>query len=416
MAEKESELKKKETKKCDNCIFSQENVNIGHQHEFDYLKTVGVFSFGIFHVYTIYSYGSLLGLVDLFRLTLTAGGLMILMGMGMKYTRHHEPKDYISRGITLLSISQLFYLLKDSIPCLIALWVTGDKFYLSLAMLVLQVDILSFSGLAFLLMGFFKKMKLSDVSIMIIGIIMNCLHYYLDTMKKSPKNYLLSQILGFFVLTDAETYFPLFSYFIFPAFGNWMGNYYLKLSNKNKFYNYILVLCLPIVIIYHYLRIQNKIPMLPEYGSIEYLFLSPFTDGIICCMTNIVSLAIFYKIDMMFKGKTPEVIRHMGKNMNQYYIISYLFTVHISTFLRITRGIEYPSKIKYPTLIGFMALIVSRILIDINDRYIHFGITTLKNPIRNIVFALVWITSIIIVFCIYPKIDTFATFWNDYLH
>ena len=151
-----------------------------------------------------------------------------------------------------------------------------------------------------------------------------------------------------------------------------------------------------------------------ECGSVEYYILNPGPDAIICVMTNLSVLAISYKIDTILK-ETPEFIAHAGKNMNQYYIISYIFTMQMNTFLRVTKGENFPSEMKYPSLLGLMALITARILININDKYIHFTITTLKNPIRNYVFAFIWFLTIVSVIYIYPKLEAYATIWNNYL-
>ena len=62
-----------------------------------------------------------------------------------------------------------------------------------------------------------------------------------------------------------------------------------------------------------------------------------------------------------------------------------------------------------------MLMFLCRILIEMNDKYIHFTITNLKNQMRNIVFSLIWIITIICVVYIYPNIDEYATYWNDYL-
>ena len=238
--DKKSELKKEEEKIDNDCIFSKENVNMGHQKEFDYLKAFEIFIMGHTLVYDNYSPDYLYGIVHYIGYILGANVFMILMGIGMKYSRHHEPKNYISRGIGLLTIGQLVNFFRDTLPCLIAWWATEDKFFLSQALLILQNDILSFAGFAFLFLGLLKKLNLSDDYIVIIGIILNCFNFVLSKIMKSPNNFLLSQFLGYFVLTDAEAIFPLCSYFIFVAFGHWIGGYYQKMLNKDKFYDIIL--------------------------------------------------------------------------------------------------------------------------------------------------------------------------------
>ena len=415
MAEKESESKQKEKTIDKNCIFAKEIINAGHQPEFDYLKTLGVFLITIGHIYLEYSHGILFTIVYYFVTVLTAGALMILMGIGMRYSRHHEPKHYFARAFVLLTMGQYLNIIRDSLPNLIAWWYTGKPKFISRALLVWQTDILTFAGFSFCLLALFKIMKLSDGCIFIIGIIMNFASYPLFLIMKQPDNYIISQLMGYFVLTKSEAYFPLIGYFVFVAFGYWIAGYYQRMSNKDKFYNRILMFCLPIASIYQYFRVKNKIPKLAEYNSIPHYCLSPGPDSIHRILSNMTILAIFYKIDK-FLGKTPEFIRHCGKNLNQYYMISYIVTQQVNIFMKATKGEESNSEFKQTDLFTFFLLIFSRILIDMNDKYIHFTISTLKNPLRKIVFALIWIISIIIIIYVYPKVDTYANLWNDYLN
>ena len=414
MKDKDSGERKK-NERNNSCIFSKEKVNIGLQPEFYYLKTLDVLFITISHLYMLYSIGFLLPYLEDVATIISAASLMFLMGLGIKYSRHNDLKHYVSRGITLLTLAQFFNILRDALPNLFAWWATRNKIFLSRALLIVRGDILTFAGLSYFLLFLMKKMKLSDTCILIIGIIMNLIGEPLFKIMKSPSNFLLSQFLGYFVFTDAESYFPLISYFIFVAFGNWMGGIYQKISNKDKFYNRILIFCTPIVVVYQYFRRQNKIPLLPEYTYYEHYCLSPGPDAYQRLMCHMVFLAIFYKIDKAL-GKTPDFISHCGKNLNQYYIISYLMTMQSNVFLKATRGEKFPSEIKNIDLFVVVIPVLCRILIDMNDKYIHFTITTLKNPMRTIVFTIIWIVTIICVIYIYPKVETYATFWNNYLN
>ena len=414
MKDKDSDSKIGKDKIEDNFIFSKENVNMGHQPEIEYLKTLTIIIMTVSHLFIGFSDTYIYDLLEDVEALISAGSLMFLMGMGVKYSRHHEIKHYVSRGITLLTLAQFFNFFRDTLPNLIAYWTTGNKNFLSRALLIVRGDILTFAGLTFFLLALMKKMKLSDMHILIIGIIMNLIAYPLYKIMKSPSNFLLSQFLGYFVMTNAESYFPLFSYFVFVAFGNWMGGIYQKISNKDKFYNRILIFCLPIVIIFQYVRKNYKIPLLCGYNSHEHFSLSPGPDTVHRLMSHITFLAIFYKIDKIL-GKTPYFILHFGKNLNQYYIISYVIIMQSSTFLIVTKGEDYLYHMKNLDLVAIMIIVSCRILIDLNDKYIHFTITTLKNPMRTIVFILIWIMTIACVIYIYPKVEAYATMWNFYL-
>jgi hypothetical protein len=346
---------------------------------------------------------------------LSASSFMFLMGMGMKYSRHHEIKHFVSRGITLLTLAQFFNFLRDTLPNLIAWWRTGDKVFISRALLIIRGDILTFAGYAHLFIALLKKMKLSDIHILIIGIIMNLIIYPLSKIMKPPDNFLLSQFLGYFIFTNAECYFPLLSHFIFVAFGNWLGGIYQKLSNKDKFYNRIFIVCFPIVIIYQYIRKNYEIPLLPEYDLYEHYCLSPGPDAIHRSMAHMMFLSIFYKLDKML-GKTPYIVSHFGKNLNQYYMITYIIIMQSSTFLISTRGEKFTSEMKNLDLLAIVITVSTYFIIELNDKYIHFTITTLKNPKRTIVFSFIWIITIICVIYIYPKVEEYATMWNLYLY
>jgi len=417
MKDKESESKQNETKIDRNCIFSKENVNTGHQPEIDVFKAYCIFLIVIVHVYINFSYGILLEMLLITLNIISGNTLMFLMGLGMKYSRHQEPKHCISRGISLLTISQFFNLIRDTLPNLIAWWTIGDKKFISRALLVLETDILTFAGISFLFLALMKKIKLSDSFIFIIGIIMNFAHVFIYKMMKTPNNFFLRQFLGYFLLTkNSESFFPLFGYFVFVAFGNWIGGILQKISNKDKFYNRILIFGLPISPIFFYIILNNNIPFLSQYDRIEIYCMMPGPISIIYCINNLIVLAIFYKIQKIFKGKIPEFITHASKNLNQYYIISYGITMQMNVFFKATRGEKYPSTVKYPTLYAIILFFFCRILINMNDKYIHFTITTLKNPMRNYVFAFIWIMTAVSVIYIYPKVDIYANIWNNYLN
>ena len=413
--DKDSESKNKKEIAENDSIFSKENVNTGHQPEIDYLKALSICIMILSHLNVGYTVSYLYLKLEIIEIILSHSCFMFLMGIGMKYTRHQELKYYVARGISLLTLAQLFNFLRDTLPNLIAWWTTGDKVFIARALLIIRGDILTFAGIAHLFIALLKKMKLSDVNILIIGIIMNLIGYPLFYIMKSPSNYLLRQFLGYFVMTKAESFFPLIVDFVFVALGNWMGGIYRKISNKDKFYNRILIICFPFVIIYIYIRKNYEIPLLCGYDTIEHYCLSPAPDTLHHFASHMLFLAMFYKLDKML-GKTPYFVLHFGKNLNQYYIISYVIIMQSSTFFMATKGEQFTTGMKNLDLIAFIIIVSTRMIIDLNDKYIHFAITTLKNPMRTYVFALIWIVTIICVIYIYPKVEEYANIWNLYFY
>jgi hypothetical protein len=413
--DKDSESKNKKEIAENDSIFSKENVNTGHQPEIDYVKALSICIMILSHLNVGYTASYLYLKLEIIEIILSHSCFIFLMGIGMKYTRHQELKYYVARGISLLTLAQLFNFVRDTLPNLIAWWTTGDKVFIARALLIIRGDILTFAGIAHLFIALLKKMKLSDVNILIIGIIMNLIGYPLFYIMKSPSNYLLRQFLGYFVMTKAENYFPLIVDFVFVALGNWMGGIYQKISNKDKFYNRILIICFPFVVIYIYIRKNYEIPLLCGYDTIEHYCLSPAPDTLHHFASHMLFLAMFYKLDKML-GKTPYFVLHFGKNLNQYYIISYVIIMQSSTFFMATKGEQFTTGMKNLDLIAFIIIVSTRMIIDLNDKYIHFTITTLKNPMRTYVFALIWIVTIICVIYIYPKVEEYANIWNLYFY
>ena len=397
-------------------FFADQKVNKGRQPELDYLKALCIFLMIFLHIYEDCSdyTGVLHQIVNIMCLLLGAAAFMICMGIGMRYSRHQEAKEYVLRGFELLTVGQFLNLLRNALPNLIAWWATGKQFFIANAMLVLQADILTFAGIAFMLIALFKKLKVPDVWILIIGFAMNIVAYPLFKSMKSPDNFLLSQLLGYFVLTNAESYFPLLSYFVFVAFGYWLGGLYPRIADKDGLANRVLLICLPIVIIYYLLRIFVPFPLMPVYDTYEHYILCTGPDAVATIMASLAALALFHKLSVRTGGKTPKIVDHVSRNINLYYIISYLFTVPMQTILLATSG-KLMSGWLLPTAYSLLVFFLCKILIDFNDRYTHITITKLKNPKRAVVFTIIWILTIACVIYVYPKVETFATFWNNYL-
>ena len=127
MTDKLKETKQKEEKIVHNYIFSKENVNIGRQPEFDYLKTLIILLMLPIHTYENFSRDCFSEIIEFIGIFFGAPGFMMLMGIGMKYTRHQEPSNYISRGILLFTKGLYVNLLKNALPNLIAWWTTEKK-------------------------------------------------------------------------------------------------------------------------------------------------------------------------------------------------------------------------------------------------------------------------------------------------
>jgi len=131
MEDKETRAEKKGAKMEKEHLFSKENVNMGHQPEFDYYRTFITIFIIIFHVYSYFNVGYFGYLVYSIIQTLGAPGCQIQTGIGMKYSHHHEVSNYVSRGIVLFTMGQYINLLRNGLPSLVGWWITGEKLFIS---------------------------------------------------------------------------------------------------------------------------------------------------------------------------------------------------------------------------------------------------------------------------------------------
>ena len=393
-----------------------EKVNRGRQPEIDCLKAFCIVFMILLHAYEECAeepggfYHVLVGIEALTG----AGAFMICMGLGMRYSRRQSPKDDLTRGFALLTVSQLLNLLRDSLPSLIAYCGTGKQIFMATALLIVQTDILTFAGFAFLLIALLRHLKLSDGAILGLGLCMNVAAFALSGVFRTTGNYLLDQLLGFFLVTDAEAYFPLGCYFVFVAFGYALGGLYLRIKDKDALSTRVLLVCGPIAAVYYALRFTVPFPLLPDFFSTERYVMTPATDAVALCLMTLCVLSLFHKLLRLGGGEPPRFVKHLSGHINQYYCVSYVFISPMNTLLLALRGELLPGTL-LPLLYGLLVLTACYFIIEWNDKRLHFGIADLKGRKRTVVYAAIWIATLAIIVYVYPQVEEYATVWNDYL-
>ena len=395
-------------------FFSKDRVNTGRQPEIDLLKAFCIGWMIMLHTQEcLAETENLVFVISDYACTFTgAAAFMICMGLGVRYSRHQSPKEWLARGWELLTVGQLLNLCRNALPNLIAWWATGEQYFIANSLLVIQADILSFAGLAFLLMAALSVLRVPDGGVLGLGITLNLAAAALYGVVKSPENYLLSQLAGYFVVTDAESYFPLCSYFVFVAFGYWLGGFYLRIADKRRLSARVLAVCAPVCAVWFALRLLGMIPLLPEFNSYLQYILMPGPDAWATCLMTLVLLAAF---SLLSGGRDAHPIAsHMSRHINQYYCVSYMFILPIQALLMLTQGELMPGWL-LPTFYAVFVEIACYFIIEWNEKHLRFGIAKLTGRKRAVVFAAIWIATVAVVAYAYSRIDVFANVWNDYL-
>ncbi len=399
--------------------FAKEDINTGRQPEMDFLKAFLIIGMIFVHVYEdCFVTGGLMSdvICEYACVIIGAASFMFCMGLGMQYSRRVNAKNLALRGFQLLCTGQLLNLLRNVAPNLIAYKLTGGKWFLAEGMLVLQADILTFAALTFFFMALLIKLKLTPLKILGVGAALSIIALICSYVVTPPDSYLASQFLGFLIITDAESYFPFFSYFFFVAAGYFCGHYYRRMKDKDRVCSLLSRIIIPICIAYYLIRFFVPMPFLPEVSSDLQYNLQPFPDAIATTLVSIILLIMFYKISkVFFRGNAPKPIASISKNINRYYCISYVFILPMQTILIAKLGFLPEMNSALPFLVSTLVCFACAAVIKIYQMTFESNIKNLDIRIKFAAYILMLVASILVLVYVYPKLDVYPNIWNNYL-
>lgn len=393
-------------------VFSKERVNTGRQLEFDLAKAVTIILMIWTHIYedmstgfapsissfNAYVRGSLAGAVT----------FMFCMGIGVSYTRHNSAKECISRGVRLLTTGFVLELFREVIPTLvrcIRAHGTGPGVYLVLG---LGSDILQFAGLAFLLVGVLKKLNVGNLAMLFISIGLSAVGTLLEGV--STGFYPADQLFGFFWGTYSESYFPLFNWFIFVAAGQYFGDKYQYLQDKNKFHAISLLIGAAVCAAYIYVSFNVDQNILRGLTGERYLAHRPIADALLCIPVNIGMISLFYFIGLAIPVRAVPVLVHPSRHINQYYCISWVVIVfsHLA--------IHYPRlSSDAGVIVAWLAVLaVTTAIVIVYSRFLKNGMESFFGKHRTFWSVLVWAICIVSFIWAVCTFDSYPNFLNGY--
>ena len=329
-------------------IFSSEPVNISRQWELDLARAVIIFCLAIIHV-TIEcttDEGLCSGIPYLFDTIIggpfSAPMYMFVMGVGMCYTKRNSPKDHFIRGAKIFAIGYILNICRFLIPYSIGYFITGDyEVYIEpLLYKVLCNDILTFAGLAMMIMALFVKLKLSNAWMLIITTVMCVLGTLLNGVDVvSPLgNIFLGYLIGTedaagMVLSD----FPILNWLIFPVFGYVFGSVLKHVKDKKLFYLTFSLPALIVAIVYFALGIYFGTGMFGEGQNCYYHMIFPDVIASLCLTLGMVG--VYYFIVKILPGKTFYFAWSISENITPIYFIHWvLVSVVVNLCMYVIRG------------------------------------------------------------------------------
>lgn len=344
-------------------LFSNQRVNTGRQIEWDFAKVFAIVLMIVTHYFAFCSFGNIdFGKASDFVFILansSAPIFMFAMGVGMVYTRHGSPKEFVIRGIKLLCIGLIvntMYFLSN--------YGAGVPLEYSL-LSFLANDILQFAGLSFILVGIFKRFNLRTVQILVISIGFSLIASYFSDFTFS--NMYVNQFLGNFIETQGQNIvscFPLLNWLILPVCGMIFGEDLIRCIDKEELYKRILrptgILTLVLLIV-GFITLGGMFSVtggtVPE--KLEYLHASIPDIMILIILVMFVASALYF-LSKKASPKFINFVRRTSANVTVIYIIQWaliLSLTYINQFLQV--GATLPVAIAVLVFIMVASVVLS---------------------------------------------------------
>lgn len=352
-------------------IYAKDEINTGRQPEMDVAKTMFVLVMALIHSTIACIPENQLEHGIPYLIDTVIGGpmaapvMMFCMGACMRYSRHHMWQNFLKRGVFLFFGGLLLNVCRYTIPGLIGYSLTGDyqRYLAPLFYKTLCNDILTFAGLAFLVMGLCLKWKTKDwmmLGISLLGTLLGTVFNGMDT-----GNPFGNVFLGFLIGTEdalglVEADFPLLNWLIVPVCGYLFGKKLMYVRNKALFYRWISGICIAVCVPYYLIAISMRAGMF-GIGQNCYYHVT-FTDAIICILTSLGMMGVDFKIAMHLPEKIEAGCRILGKNLTAVYCIHWVI---LSYVIDIGWPILYDSKegnMFFVLLISFGITVASVVL------------------------------------------------------
>ncbi len=311
-------------------IFSTDKINIGRQIELDIAKGFSIIFMILIHCISIAMVfentvslpyyvivGSILGG------PFSAPVFMFCMGIGIIYSKRSQPNTMIKRGVKLFLLGLLVNLFSFINPHFLSQYLlnSGNLFPILEGLKLFYVDILEFAGLAFVVIGIFKKMNFSKKQLLAVAIILSILGFIFRFSDFGSMQ--LNLIFGYFIGTDYEfTAFPLFTWLLFPITGYVYGYYFIRTKDKSRFFRLwpILIIISLIYFIIYMALIYESYGTFPEG---YYFYMSPLL-ALFCLLLIHGFLGFSFWLSKILPEKLKNMFTILSKNITGIYVAQWL--------------------------------------------------------------------------------------------
>ena len=303
-------------------------------YEVDVVKT-----FAIFFMVTVHALEHLSG-IDFLRIMpddalrniveftggpLVAPVFMFTMGIGMIYTRHNQPLDFIKRGVKLVIggfvlnffRATLLYMIADAIgvdPG--SEFSTFETFFIA--------DVLHFAGLAFILVGILRAIKLRTYMIFILSLLM--LGGGMLTSASIEPCTVPSMLLGFITFTGITCAFPLMLWFVYTAAGMVFAEILKKTEDRSSLYQKVLAASGAVLVVTVVVLMMTGYDIRNIYTLTHQAYYEQdFIHLLVTLSSVLVELSLAFFVFRGVEGTTlGRFVGFCGVNLNTIYVFQWL--------------------------------------------------------------------------------------------
>ncbi|MDO4732451.1 MAG: heparan-alpha-glucosaminide N-acetyltransferase domain-containing protein [Bacillota bacterium] len=353
-----------------NC-FSKEIVNITRQSEIDIAKGLCVILMVFTHAFENVAWFfdpevSSVVFDNLFNKIIGnsfgAPLFMLCMGISFCYSKKNDTADLLKRAAKMLVMAFSLEILRTAIPGLLEWLIFRDPECIEYVYYFFAADILQFATLVFLTMALFRMLKLKPLAMLFIAALASVAGQLLCGLRVD--SVIANTAVGYLWYSGEMSYFPLLNWLIFPICGYAVGNLWMHLRDKDKFFRITTPILTVISVIYF-----SSMAIVGEwyYFSAGNYCGMGLLDALFTMISAFSVIGISY---LLFKHtrKLRKLLAAMGERITSIYCIHW--TIYGFLYLGILLVIGDAYLPRWSVLpVGIAVLLLSNYLSALYARY-----------------------------------------------
>lgn len=312
----------------------------------DLAKALAIIFMVFVHVFEASAHSGSIVLKNDFELVLAAliefgggvisgGTFIFVMGFLIGFSKSANSKKYLTQVKKLFLLGLLVNVFQQWLPILFRSDIA--KNFLENAPSILSTDIYFFDTLAFLFFAFLFLFKEKNrVRICVIAIVISViLSQWLSSIALPTGNVWLDTVLGLFVRINEWSYFPFFTWLLFPVWGYIIGRIYREHGPSVKDAAILLIIGIAAIVIPHCIMNAHNMENVVEFGALDlegnYYKLPGFNQMEGFGIVNLV-FAVYSLLCSRFKNLVPSSFTFLSTNILEIYIFQWLL-IGLLTFV-----------------------------------------------------------------------------------